>query len=122
MRGTAIGLATALILGIPGGAWAADDAAPQAWAVHGQSTFVEQANAAFTAPYTGPNSLNPHAVGKETWDVTLYAGIRPWRGAEVWINPEIDQGFGPVTPPTTATGGRCRCSARACTGSSDGPR
>ncbi len=94
MRGTAIGLATALILGIPGGAWAADDAAPQAWAVHGQSTFVEQANAAFTAPYTGPNSLNPHAVGKETWDVTLYAGIRPWRGAEVWINPEIDQGFG----------------------------
>ena len=60
-------------------------AATQTFAIHGQTTFVEQANAAFTAPYSGPNSLDPHAVGKETWDVTLYAGVRPWRGAEVWV-------------------------------------
>jgi high affinity Mn2+ porin len=26
--------------------------------------------------------------------VTLYAGVRPWQGAEFWFNPEIDQGFG----------------------------
>jgi len=26
--------------------------------------------------------------------VTLYAGARPWPGAEIWINPEVDQGFG----------------------------
>ena len=26
--------------------------------------------------------------------MTLFAGMRVWRGAEVWINPEIDQGFG----------------------------
>jgi high affinity Mn2+ porin len=26
--------------------------------------------------------------------VTLYAGLRPWSGAEFWINPEVDQGFG----------------------------
>ena len=26
--------------------------------------------------------------------MTLYAGLRPWAGAEVWVNPEIDQGFG----------------------------
>ncbi len=25
--------------------------------------------------------------------MTLYAGLRPWRGGEIWINPEIDQGF-----------------------------
>jgi high affinity Mn2+ porin len=27
-------------------------------------------------------------------DATLFAGIQLWRGAEVWINPEIDQGHG----------------------------
>jgi high affinity Mn2+ porin len=26
--------------------------------------------------------------------LTLYAGVRPWPGAEFWVNPEIDQGFG----------------------------
>ena len=26
--------------------------------------------------------------------MTLYAGVRLWQGAELWINPEIDQGFG----------------------------
>ena len=31
---------------------------------------------------------------RETWDVTLYLGRRLWDGAELWINPEIDQGFG----------------------------
>ena len=30
----------------------------------------------------------------ETFDFTLYAGARLWSGAEIWINPEIDQGFG----------------------------
>ncbi len=67
---------------------------PQVFALHAQTTVVAQGNAAFTAPYGGPNSLDPHANVRETWDVTLYAGIRPWRGAEIWVNPEIDQGFG----------------------------
>ena len=25
---------------------------------------------------------------------TFYAGVRLWETAEVWLNPEIDQGFG----------------------------
>jgi hypothetical protein len=29
-----------------------------------------------------------------TSDATLYAGVRLWQGAELQINPEIDQGFG----------------------------
>ncbi|HEX3365914.1 carbohydrate porin [Phenylobacterium sp.] len=73
---------------------AGDDEAPQSWAVHGQATFVDQANAAFRSPYRGANSLDPAARGRETADVTLYAGARLWPGMEVWINPEIDQGFG----------------------------
>ena len=32
-------------------------------------------------------------LGAKGSDVMLYAGFRPWQGAEIWINPEIDQGF-----------------------------
>lgn len=67
---------------------------PQDWAVHGQATFVEQATLGFHSPYRGPNSLDPAARGRETLDATLSAGFRPWRGGEIWIDPEVDQGFG----------------------------
>ena len=67
----------------------------QDWAVHGQSTFTEIFQPAFRSPYRGPQSLDPGSRGRETWDATLYAGFRPWRGAEIWVNPEVDQGFGP---------------------------
>jgi high affinity Mn2+ porin len=63
------------------------------WAIHGQTTYVHQYAFPFRAPYAGQNSLVPNQ-GRQTWDVTLYAGLRLWSGAEVWINPEIDQGFG----------------------------
>lgn len=64
------------------------------FAIHGQTTLVEQAHDAFRSPYQGANSLAPDAEGRETFDATLFAGFRPWRGGEAWINPEIDQGFG----------------------------
>ena len=66
----------------------------QNWAVHGQSTFTWMLQPAFHAPYTGPQSLQPDANGRETFDATLYAGFRPWPGGEIWVNPEVDQGFG----------------------------
>jgi high affinity Mn2+ porin len=61
---------------------------------HSQTTFVEQAYPAFRSPYQGAQSLPGGGQGRETWDATLYAGVRLWQGAELWINPEIDQGFG----------------------------
>ena len=61
--------------------------------LHGQTTLVSQYAFPFRAPYSGQNSLAPNA-GRETWDLDLYLGWRPWKGAEIWINPEIDQGFG----------------------------
>ncbi len=61
-------------------------------AIHAQTTFIGQYAFPFRSPYQGANSLTPNA-GREGWDVTLYAGLRPWQGAEIWINPEIDQGF-----------------------------
>jgi high affinity Mn2+ porin len=66
---------------------------PQAWAVHMQSTFIEQGALPFHSPYEGRNSLIPDQ-GRETFDVSLYVGFRPWSGGEVWFEPEIDQGFG----------------------------
>jgi high affinity Mn2+ porin len=62
--------------------------------LHGQTTFVWQGYPAMRAPYTGGNSLPASGMGRETTDLTLYAGMRLWRGAEFWFNPEIDQGFG----------------------------
>ena len=41
----------------------------------------------------GTNSLIP-GQSRETWDATFYVGLRLWPGAELWFNPEIDQGFG----------------------------
>ena len=61
---------------------------------HGQSTFVWQGYPAIRSPYTGPFSLPGSGLGRETFDTTLFAGIRLWQGAELWISPEIDQGFG----------------------------
>lgn len=72
----------------------AGSAPEERWAIHGQATFVLQANARFHSPYQGVNSLDHRSHAKETFDMTLYVGIRPWQGAEAWVNPEIDQGFG----------------------------
>lgn len=64
------------------------------WALHGQATNVTQSHSRFTSLYSGTNSLVANGRTEETTDVTLFAGVRLWHGAEVWINPEIDQGFG----------------------------
>jgi high affinity Mn2+ porin len=61
---------------------------------HSQTTFTMQGYPAIRSPYQGANSLNGSGDFRETWDATLFAGVRLWQGAEVWVNPEIDQGFG----------------------------
>ncbi|WP_075791030.1 carbohydrate porin [Massilia putida] len=94
-------LVRVIVLGLCSGmAYAADNASDQditdaqAWAVHGQVTNVTQKHPDFRSPYSGPNSLIANARAEETTDVTLYVGVRLWSGAELWLNPEIDQGFG----------------------------
>jgi len=73
---------------------ATDEAAEDWWGLHGQTTFVTQYHPGFHSAFRGPNSLDPQAQARETWDLTLYGGLRLWRGAELWVNPEVDQGFG----------------------------
>lgn len=67
--------------------------APELFAIRGQATYLEQETDAFHAPYSGPNSLSP-SQGREVTSATLYLGARLWRGAEFWLNPEVDEGFG----------------------------
>ena len=62
--------------------------------LHGQSTIVDQAYPSFRSPSLGSNSLSGGGQNRETFDLTLYAGVKLWHGAEFWFNPEIDQGFG----------------------------
>jgi high affinity Mn2+ porin len=62
--------------------------------LHGQATFVEQAYPGIRSPYQGQNSLPASGQGRETFDLTLFAGMRLWQGADLWFNPELDQGFG----------------------------
>lgn len=69
-------------------------AAQQPWDVQGQFTNVTQFNPSFSSPYAGRNSFNPDSHSSETTDLTLFAGMRIAAGGELWINPEIDQGFG----------------------------
>ena len=70
-------------------------AAPENWAIHAQSTFLMQYHPAFAASFPrGPQSLDSGRRGDETTDATIYIGVRPWNGAEIWFNPEADQGFG----------------------------
>ena len=90
----ALGANGAWAQGFDRGGAAADSDAEQSFALHIQGTATLQFHPAFHSPYQGDQSLDPGARGDETTDVTLYAGFKPWRGAEVWINPEIDQGFG----------------------------
>jgi high affinity Mn2+ porin len=65
----------------------------QRFALHGQATYTVQADDGFHAPYAGRNSLTP-SRNEETVDATIYFGARLWRGAEIWIQPELDQGYG----------------------------
>ena len=70
---------------------AADDG--ENFTLHGQFTYVEQETGDFNNPYAGRNSLSSNR-GAETIDAGLDIGARLWSGAEGWIDPEIDQGFG----------------------------
>src|ERR1700720_149688 len=80
--------------GIPVTPEQAEEVQPENWAIHGQGTNVWLLQPALRSPYQGSHSLCPGAKRRGTVDVTLYAGFHPWPGAEIWINPEVDQGFG----------------------------
>jgi len=71
-------------------------AAPQsqAWNWHVQNTVIVQGYPAFSAEYSGPNSLHPGGEVRETVSLDLLAGARLWPGAEAHVDGLMWQGFG----------------------------
>lgn len=69
-------------------------AEPEDWSLHGQTTAIEQWHGGFTAPYTGPNSLQPAREDKHTATMTLFLGRRLWPSGGIYYNPEVTQGNG----------------------------
>ena len=67
---------------------------PALWNWHVQNTDIGQADTAFPAKYSGPNSLNSQGEFKETVSADLFAGVRLWPGAELHADGLMWQGFG----------------------------
>ena len=68
---------------------------PEDWSAHFQFTAIDQGYPAFHATFQGPNSLPSNTQFRETLSSTAFLGARlPWRGAELYFNPEFNQGFG----------------------------
>jgi high affinity Mn2+ porin len=66
----------------------------QLWNWHIQNTDTLQGDPAFSAKYSGPNSLSKGGEIRETVSLDLYAGLRLWSGAEAHVDGLVWQGFG----------------------------
>ena len=78
----------------PASPGAAPPASTEAYSAHGQITWLPQGYPGFPAAYSGPQSLPPQAHVAQNLEIDAYLGLRLWQGAAIYLNPEIDQGFG----------------------------
>ena len=61
---------------------------------HFQLTTVTQHKFDMPAPYTGTNSLTTAAEDATTFTSTIFWGMKLWKNASLYINPEISGGSG----------------------------
>jgi len=71
-----------------------DSLKQETFSVHAQTTFISQYKPAFSAPYTGTNSLLPTEETQLSTTLTLFLGARLWHGATAFMNPEVAAGSG----------------------------
>lgn len=64
------------------------------FSIHAQTTVINQFKPAFTAPYSGPNSLSTAKESQTSITSTFFLGMRLWKGASLHVNPEIAGGSG----------------------------
>ena len=69
----------------------APETQPERLLVGAQTTYIWQRKSALRSPYEGANSLRPEAETGYTLSATLFLGARPWRGTELFVNPEVIQ-------------------------------
>ncbi|MBS1687233.1 MAG: carbohydrate porin [Bacteroidetes bacterium] len=72
----------------------AGDTAAQRFNIHFQTTYIYQYMPAFHADYSGANSLKNAEEKDNSITATLFLGVRLWKGAELYINPEVAGGGG----------------------------
>jgi hypothetical protein len=69
------------------------DLGDEGWNAYGQVTWISSWKPSFPARYTdlngSPSSLSPRAEWSFTGTATLYLGVRPWKGGEVYVVPEV---------------------------------
>ncbi|HEV8507325.1 MAG TPA: carbohydrate porin [Chitinophagaceae bacterium] len=72
-----------------------DSIAPGNWTAHFQATIIGQKHSGFPSQYKGENSLadsvEPTAVSLTS---TLFLGRRLWKGAAIYVDPEVAGGKG----------------------------
>lgn len=65
------------------------------WTNHFQFTAIGQGHAGFRSKYSGSNSLADSAeAGAVTTTATLFWGRALWKGAAIYVNPELSGGRG----------------------------
>lgn len=73
----------------------APDSLPSPWSWHFQSTIIAQKHSGFRSPYKGNNSLADTVEPIATsLSATLFTGRRLWKGASLYVNPEVTGGKG----------------------------
>ncbi|WP_442755096.1 carbohydrate porin [Methylocystis sp. JAN1] len=65
------------------------------YSVHAQTTNVVQALPPFRAKYDGPGSFPSQGIGNVLSQNNVFIGLRLWEGGAAYLNPEVDEGYGP---------------------------
>jgi len=74
--------------------FAQDTLKQQPFSFHFQETTITQYKPAFSAPYSGANSLLTKTETQTSLTTTLFGAARLWKGAEAIFDPEISGGSG----------------------------
>lgn len=67
---------------------------PELFNVHFQTSYIYQYKPGFNAAYSDSNSLSTTKESVNSITATLFVGLRLWKGAELYINPELAGGSG----------------------------
>jgi len=66
----------------------------KSWDFHVQATAIPQGHGGFDSPYSGQNSLTPGGDTETSFTTTFFIGRKLWKGAEIYLNPEVLAGKG----------------------------
>lgn len=71
-----------------------DEGAEEQYSIHAQTTNVVQGYPGFRAKYDGPASFPSGGKANAGSTSNIFMGLRLWEGGAVYLNPEIDIGYG----------------------------